>query len=121
MTGTQQRLLFLGDDAVAAAVAAVVDDASVATAERDAAPSATLDGDYDGVLVEDGSAEAIDAVRGITADEDAPDALLVTADCGGVDAAMDAGAVDYVANSTATGRSSRRSATPCTSSTRTAS
>ena len=96
MTGTQQRLLFLGDDAVAAAVAAVVDDASVATAERDAAPSATLDGDYDGVLVEDGSAEAIDAVRGITADEDAPDALLVTADCGGVDAAMDAGAVDYV-------------------------
>ena len=96
MTGTQQRLLFLGDDAVAAAVAAVVDDASVATAERDAAPSAALDGDYDGVLVEDGSAEAIDAVRGITADEDAPDALLVTADCGGVDAAMDAGAVDYV-------------------------
>ncbi|NHN47737.1 PAS domain S-box protein [Halostella sp. JP-L12] len=97
MTGPQQRLLLVGDEGVADDVAATVDDATVEAADHGAAVHGDLDaGDYDGVLVADGGADATDAVREVAADDEAPDVLLVTTDGGGIDDALDAGAVDYV-------------------------
>ena len=59
MTGSQQRLLFVGDTLVADDVAAAADDATVGTADRDTAAAAPLETDSaTGARFEFGTASA---------------------------------------------------------------